>query len=725
MKAILVGAVICISTLNSFAQPAKKSNQKEKAPTQEEMQKMLQEAQQMLNDMSPEDKKMMDSMGIQMPDMKQMQKNASVASDAQLAKAWEDENRIVPAKNAAGIAFASQQIVTAANVAAYVQKMNTDVLTHFTAQEKADCEQAYQWINNKTQGNATAIANAAVQLWMLGKYKGAIYILGKIITAKPDDNSLNNYAAFITMAGAEQWAVPLLNYLDKTNPQNSTILNNLSQAWFGLGEITKADEYAKKTLVLCAWHPQANTIKSKIAESKGNTAEAVSFAKKAVEQSYSIEKEERLRKLGYKMKGSDYPLPKKSGNDPLNLGGFAAPEFPKSVDDCIANQWGAFRDVIRTETEQLKKQLQDATDMAATMQQKRMNSNLTLIKTSMSNGRKMGDLNVVPMYAAGAGKMMNDVMEEYMRKTSALMKRTTDFVAGPGNDLKKKYDAEMERLRKEDLEQTGEGKPNKDYCPKYKETSNQFLLAYNGTLETFYKEHVLNTKVYLNDMAHWQMYAAWPEQYEVFKLNDKLEWLRVLSDDVFGFQEITQYKCEEKPGSGKKLKLAKFKEPYCKDKSTMNLGWGSMTSNCYETVTKLDIDIFGVKLFAAELKQNDENIRDVKDFGDYLAQSFVSCTIEAGPSKGAEIGKGPFKLEAEVGIKGVIEIGREGITDVGVKVEATVKATASEVKELPTGELEDVGAKPELTLIGTEAKLTVNSGFSVEGKGILSLLNKN
>lgn len=723
MKYLLIGIIVCFNPFSTFAQPAKKSTSKEKAPTQAEMQKMMQEAQQMLNDMSPEDKKMMDSMGIQMPDFDKISKNVSGVSDAQLAKAWEDETRIVPVKNAAGIAFANQQVVTAANVADYLQKMNAAILGRFTVQEKADCEQAYQWISKKTAGNSTAIANAAVQLWMLGKYKGAIYILGKILAVHPDENNLNNYAAFITMAGADQWAVPVLNYLDKASPQNSTILNNLSQAWFGLGDITKADEYAKKTLMLCAWHPQANTIKSKIAESKGNTAEAVSFAKKAMEQSYSLEKEERLRKLGYKLKASDYNLPPKTNTDPLNLGGFQAPDFPKSVDECIANLWGPFKESIQKEVEQLSEQMEEAIQTANAIQQKRINNSMAIIKASMNNGRKMGELNPVPMYAAGAGKKMNEVMDEYMRKVEALGKKANEFFTGEGAALKQKYEAEMEKLREADLEQTGEGKPNVDYCPKYKETSNQFLAAYNGALEGFYKEYVTMSKVYLNDLSHWQMYALWPENYEVQKLNDKIEWLKVLKG-MYRFEEITQYRCNTSP-SNKKSKLGKFKDPNCDKKSTMNLGWGSMTSNCYETVTKLDIDIFGVKLFAAELKQNDENIRDVKDFGDYLAQSFVSCTIEAGPSRGAEIGKGPFKLEAEVGIKGVIEIGREGISDVGIKAEATIKATASEIKELPTGEIEDVGVKPELTLIGTEAKLTVNSGFSVEGKGILQLLNKN
>lgn len=52
----------------------------------------MKEMQKELEGMSPEDKRMMDSMGVKMPSMKDIPK----VTDKQLADAWEDENRIVP-----------------------------------------------------------------------------------------------------------------------------------------------------------------------------------------------------------------------------------------------------------------------------------------------------------------------------------------------------------------------------------------------------------------------------------------------------------------------------------------------------------------------------------------------------------------------------------------------------------------------------------------------------
>jgi arsenate reductase-like glutaredoxin family protein len=67
---------------------------KEKPPTQKEMAEMMKEAQKMVDELSVEDKKIMDSLGIKMPGFK----NIPNVSDKQLADAMDKEDRIVPKK---------------------------------------------------------------------------------------------------------------------------------------------------------------------------------------------------------------------------------------------------------------------------------------------------------------------------------------------------------------------------------------------------------------------------------------------------------------------------------------------------------------------------------------------------------------------------------------------------------------------------------------------------
>lgn len=79
---------------------------------------------------------------------------------------------------------------------------------------------------------------------MMGKVEFALYIMGKACIDDPSNtDNRNNYAAMLSMCGAPQLAIPLLNSLNQRFPKNSTVLNNIGQAWFGLGDIDKANAY--------------------------------------------------------------------------------------------------------------------------------------------------------------------------------------------------------------------------------------------------------------------------------------------------------------------------------------------------------------------------------------------------------------------------------------------------------------------------------------------------
>src|SRR6187549_3214592 len=104
MKKYFITPLLLLAMSAAFAQAKPKAKPKEKAPTQKEMDDAMKEMQKAMDEMSPEDKKMMDSMGIKMPDTKNIQKSMSGITDAQLKKAYEDESRIVPMRDAARIA---------------------------------------------------------------------------------------------------------------------------------------------------------------------------------------------------------------------------------------------------------------------------------------------------------------------------------------------------------------------------------------------------------------------------------------------------------------------------------------------------------------------------------------------------------------------------------------------------------------------------------------------
>jgi tetratricopeptide (TPR) repeat protein len=701
--------ILFVSNVFLFAQ--QKPQAKEKPPTQKEMDEMMKEAQKAMGEMSAEDKKMMDSLGIKMPSMK----NVPKVSDKQLADAWEVENLIVPKRDATRIASISKTPLTSGSIGSFINDVNSKTLALLQPASKTLAEKIYTQVKS-TGKNSDVIGNTAAGLWIMGRLQPALYMMGRICA---EDNTnidnLANYASMLSMCGIQQSAIPVFNYLNAKYPGNSTILNNLGQAWFGLGDMIKAEKYLDSTIRIYAYHPQANLTKSFIEESKGNKAEAITLVKKSILHSYSEEKEERLRKLGHKLTSKEVSLPKNTKADPLNLGGFSPPPFPMSVDECIAMEpvWATYRQQLKEQGAALKNRLKEAEQIAMDMQQKRMNENLGMIKASMNAGSPQGVLTVVPLHITAAALKQNEVMDEYSRRMEAFGKKTTAFLIGPAVQLAKDYEAVMDKLREENLEQTGEGKPNKDFCPRYKEASDKYLKAYNGAIEPFFKEHLEIEKKFLNELTHWQMYSEWPEKFEAYKLGAKITWLdALLAGSPNTFESITEFKCA-KPPLGKAGKLSQFDDVACKYHSELSLPIGKMKSDCSRFTTELDLSVikFG-------LKQD----MDKETFAD----QFMSCTVEVGAKIGKDVKAGPLSVEASAGARVGIEIDRTGVKDVyvtgGVKAGAgtNIIGEASEAAGTPSSMM-GVGVSDLSIDGGVEGRISLVSGRgSIYGTGIFA-----
>lgn len=685
---IKILSVLCILSI-VFCSAQSKPKQ-EKPPTQKEMQEMMKEAQKMLDGMSPEDKKMMDSLGIKMPAVNQMQKNMAGVSDKQLAGAWEDENRIVPKKDNTRIAAIPAVPLSTAMMTAYLQNLFIKINTSVTPDSKTTATDLYQQL--KTEYKPDAIGSIATGLWMAGRNELAVYLMCKACLDDPSNtDNLNNLAAMITMNKGEEYAIPILNFLNKQYPRNSTILNNLGQAWFGLGEISKAEKFLDTTIRIYGIHPQANFTKSLIEENKGNKTEAINLVKKSLQHSYAVEKEEQLRKLGDKMQAGDGSLPPKTKNDPLNLGGFSHPAFPKSVDECIAmeSEWTDFRQTLQGAIENLKAQELEAQKEAQQEQQQIINRDLAVVQASVRAGYPQGSLTSMPLFSKKASLVLNDIQTRYNRILTDWMEKVTTYLTTEGMQLTKEYRSEMDELHKKDEEQTGEGKANKDFCPQYKAASDKYLKSFNSAMEKFYLEKLAFTKVYLNDFGYYSMYVNWPKMYEVVKLQLKVNWLQaLLAEKPVTFESITQYKCrieEKKPGGSK---LAEFDDVACQYHSEMNLVVYKISSDCSRMTTELN-----TKFIKLKLKQD----MDKETFAD----QFMNCNVEVRASAGEKVKVGPVEVGVKLTGGAGFEIDRNGVSDIYV--------------------IGGAGASAGFVKGGVEGKYSIVSGHgSAKGTGMFS-----
>jgi tetratricopeptide (TPR) repeat protein len=84
----------------------------------------------------------------------------------------------------------------------------------------------------------------------------------------------NNLAALLTQYGYPEQAIPFLQKINKEIPGNSTVLNNLSFAWLGLGETETAYQNATASVRHNPQHPQSRLLCGIILEKEGKTEEA-------------------------------------------------------------------------------------------------------------------------------------------------------------------------------------------------------------------------------------------------------------------------------------------------------------------------------------------------------------------------------------------------------------------------------------------------------------------
>ncbi|MEX1241113.1 MAG: hypothetical protein WEB30_15420 [Cyclobacteriaceae bacterium] len=672
--------------------------QKEAAPTQKELAEMMKEMEKEMGDLDPEAKRMMDSMGVKMPVF-----NMPDVTDAQLKEAYENENRIVPKRDDVRIASISKMPLTTASIAAFILNSHNKAATRITSASKAKGEEIYRSV--KTQYNSvSATGNTAAGLWMLGKNELAIYVMGRACIDNPTNvNNLNNYAAMLSMNGGEVVALPVLNFINKRFPKNSTILNNIGQAWFGLGEIDKANSYLDSVIRIYAYHPQATFTKSFIEESKGRQSAAVDLAKRSIKKAYNKDKEDRLNKLGYKLENDDLSWDAPMPQDPLGFHGFISPEYPMDVmqSKMLENEWTSFRQNIQNEIASLGNVLSRLQQDAATANHKRM-------QHLMDAGQKGIWVDAIPPLAPKAMVKLKYLVDDKDGQREASYNRIGKAVAIANADVgryQQKLAADLELVRKKYEDQFGEGRKNPFLaaCKDENAAKNVFLLASNPPMQEANKNFMKLLERKLSDELYFSQYTMWPEDFEVAKVSAKLGWLTILTNQSPVFQDQGAMCTSADPLKMKSFKLAAFDDVHCVYHSKLTTPVGTITIDCSRMTTQLDLKF---------LKLGRRQDMDKETFGD----QFMSCTVEVGAGVGTGV-NGPISAEASVGGAIAAEFDRNGLRDVILKGSASVSAGSDIIEG---GSLAGVGVSDVSLEVGVQGQVSIISGISsIGGTGLL------
>ena len=151
-------------------------------------------------------------------------------------------------------------------------------------EDKDDADRTLKAFGN----NQPALNNAAAIAWVQSCPGTALLLAAEAVHINPKDtNSANTLAALLVQAGYVHKGIPILEHLVNLFPNDPTILNNLGQAWFDVGEKEKAKGFLGRCIATAPDHGAAQASLGVVAQAEGKAAEATEHFKAAAESNSS------------------------------------------------------------------------------------------------------------------------------------------------------------------------------------------------------------------------------------------------------------------------------------------------------------------------------------------------------------------------------------------------------------------------------------------------------
>mgnify|MGYP002377411703 CR=1 FL=1 len=698
-KIIVMLFLICGFSITGAAQTKPKPAAKEKPPTQQEVNEMMKEIEDLMKD--PETKKALEEQGIKMPDLKALPK----FTDKEYADAELESQRKVPVKDVKRIAAINKQSLTDVALKTHLTATHTKV-------QQAMRPELLNWVKTKSDtmvmqyGSGATLAQIALNCYIVGLYETAVFLMGKVTLANPaDPTHLNNYAAMLNTGGGEHLALPILQTLNAKYPGDYTVVNNIGQAWYGLGDMQMAGKYIDTAIRLYPRNPQALHTKSKIEAEKGNKEAAKKALKQSLEEAFTEEKEFELRQLINE--NDEQPKVQWAMNTPkdaFGLGNFIAPPFPMSIkeSEVLQPQWGSFREKCKAQLNQLMAKQTAAEQEAAIMMEKRQKE-VFAGKSSFP----------VPWLAHKAAYKMKLLQERSGKNTYYAFFDAEERFLNINEDLEKikdAYNSREQAIEEKYAPLFGEGKQNpfESHCADINKVRNAFLADANTLVHNRYMAYITQLKVMINEEAEYSLYAHFKEDYEVIKLHLQQKFLTALLSPPVQFEQPAGTCPKPKEQSlSTSTTLANFYDRNCEYVSEFYVPLiGKWVQRCdimtVELFTKIplgpaSVSLGGNYIINSDTKQENGTVE-------------IGVSVGIGAKKVVELINTQVKAEA----KTVIHLTNRGITDIELGGGLGVKTGFGGAKGSASSNISPI-IKGSITHVGIEGKYSIMNGAKPSG----------
>jgi Tfp pilus assembly protein PilF len=620
-------------------------------PSQKEIDEAMRQMQRQIEKLTPEQRKMIEQAQRQMlaqPDF------------------GSDDDIVVPKRDAGRIAKISGAPLTGAQLKAHVEALQPKIASALTPVAR-DRAQRVETELRKSPDVAARTQAAAHGLAAWGAWPEATYLMGKAALASGSAQDLNNLAAFLTMQRASQAAVPILLTLNARYPNNSTVLNNLGQAWFELGDMKEAEKYLTLAIRRSPNHPQANVTQSRIEEARGDKQVAQASMRRAIAGGYGEAKEQRLARLGGKLQKGDVRWTLKVPADALALGKFVPPPYALKIPDLwlLPPAWHSFRATVESERDKYKAQANALAKQSPWLADATFRGPLTAkaARVTQLNGDEWKQRR-----QAAHGAYMDAIRFEQQER-----KALEGNLAAIHAEGQQKY-------------RNVAGGYQYDYaCPQIRAAIAQYLEASGTRLEQARRGLLDYERQATNDRLYYAQFMQSQRSFEYTVTQGKVEFLNVLLSSALnsGPGLMHQYgnSCL-KPEAARKAggPLADFDDIHCEHLVDFTVpGIGSIKVRCNRMETTLEPFASPIKVKWEEDLNKDRVLNasaqiDVQGARVGGRGEFDDSGLKGGGAF-AGIGESAGPVDAQAGVQ--IEFDRSGVTDIRATAEVSVGDSAS------------------------------------------------
>ncbi len=561
-------------------------------PSQQEIEKLLREAKEQLkgltgDSIATQKLKELEGNEKQLKDI--LKNNPTANAPAKLTK--------FPARQSKLLSTLPKKILMRQEVQSFASSLFNELKKYF----KVTTIQSAEKIIAKLNKDPFKISEAAIFCWYKNAPEQSTLLAVYAAAINQDDNILNNCGAVLNLGGLEAKALPILKSALPENPKNSTLLNNIGQAFAGLGEKDSAMVYLMSCMVQSPNHPDACATAAYIEREKGNIEKAKEYLKKSLEAAYNEPSRRTVKFLDPEFKLSRFAKPRVKVPEYFNIHKYLPFPMPcNSVED-VPRAKAEYKEYVAMLDEAIakfKKMERESSVPLAEMSSKIttgyavqggiMRTPFYKFFTEMNAGviQEQGELAM--RYNEEAGRIkaeMKKLDEQYAKEIAAINKLTRDRInegcCGEGN-TSCCIDYEI-------------------HCTKLKAVANKYLPKY-AVLTRDLQLKVLHPLQNFNEIAFWNYLTYSPVPPKPMGMYTFRAAFYGMAIGYLGtLRSVAQTKllipCKEPPVTTADKRVGgELKEPECPLDISIPFIVGKMKLNCEAFDLELNLGTFALDI---------------------------------------------------------------------------------------------------------------------------------